>query len=429
MLILPHADQRTAAGEHEGAADLVLRLDCPCCGKKFQIDGQLGVQLTRYEERPISYAALNRPDRPLAAVSQFRGSGLTEDELGWLKAHGLSVVLPKQGGGGGGLQGWAARAMRWLSVAAVAAAAPSIPILWITAMDHSAGTAEAQAIHAEQKAREHQMADEARATLAAFLDATTPEEKAAYVLDPARVLPLMQEYYGGGGSDAGIDAAQFYLHPSIVDPSNTERGIAILARAIPVGFVGGFGSLGGAPAAFDAPGDALTASLGGGGGPSAPPSAFSGAAQPPSLGFGGGETARAAQKLEALAAASAPRLYFFKGGKLDWETYIQNKDSDLRAYLTLRHDQPRAFRAILSRAGFATSDNPGEPVRIALNELCADQEILRILDVPAHTQLGKRLAARLEFGVPQPATIILTWEAGDPTLLDVLRWSVIEEED
>ena len=199
----------------------------------------------------------------------------------------------------------------------------------------------------------------------AFVKAPTVEGKLAHVLDAGRVAPAMRAYYARRPeADAGLGARVFTALPGT--PEDRQRGILVL---------------GSAP---KSPGDR-------------PMLVFLRTTPP-----GRGET-----------APSSPPSPFL----IDWETFIQERDGLVEAFLRDMRAPKRTFRLAVERAHVFEGGSPEaaeearEPLGFRLRTpsgVSMGQVAALSPDSPLHA----RLTNQLRWGMTAYATLQLVWEPG-----------------
>jgi|GEM_PF-2998969 len=221
----------------------------------------------------------------------------------------------------------------------------------------------------------------ARETWLAFARATTTEEKLAQVLDPERVAPALRAFYAGSSNaDAPWEALAF--EPLAGTADDRRRGVMALGCAPPS--------------------------------PGAPPLILFLRAVLPSTGD------------PAEGAALPPRF------RLDWETYIQERDGLVEKFFR-DPDAPRTvFRLAVERVHvFDETGVPRageEPLGLKLRTP-SGVLLSRVAEVSPRTALYARIDEQLRWGLPVYATVQLAWDrktGPEPrvVLADLVCWQL-----
>lgn len=206
----------------------------------------------------------------------------------------------------------------------------------------------------------------ARETLEAFLNAAPMEERLSRVLDPQRVAPLMERYYRFAEDDASF-LKDVQWRPAKQPADDLRRGILILERVI----------------------DPQT----------------------------------------SPAVPRHPLLLFFKREpgetnyhyRLDWETYVQERERLLMKFLANPESPPGVFRVELRRKHvFGLDSSPGAlpPLGCSVRPLLVRDEFEAV--IPAGHPLYERFNRELKWTFHAPATVKLQWTKlpgqGEPRL-------------
>jgi hypothetical protein len=205
-------------------------------------------------------------------------------------------------------------------------------------------------------------AEAATSVWQAFVQAGGVEDKLAHVLDAGRVGPAMRAFYAAHPDADDAWAAQD-LQPLAGTPDDRRRGLMALG---------------------------------------CPPNTPDGR---PLILFFRTDVAAAGQAVEG---AASPRF------RLDWETYVQEREALVEAFLNDDTAPRRAFRLAVERVHLFddAGQKPDGPEPLGLKLRTPSGLLLpRVAQVRPGTALYERIDSQLRWGMPVYATLQLAWDA------------------
>jgi hypothetical protein len=337
-----------------------LKITCPCCSETLEIEfpQDLHVEVVREE---IARPKVTERERGGQAPMTVASSNLDEESLrtamaqGWkLPEKGVPVWLNKV------VPSESSRKRSRIMYSILATLSALLIILGTYTVAQNAAHRPVAEVSEETPAMTLKrtgglLAEEARGTMRRFLSATSWEEKLAFVVNPGQVASKMKEYYKANGLEQGVHAEDFENCLDLMSEIDVRRGVACLARP--------------------------------------QKSEFSFSANP-------------VAKLDPRQTISGSAgLYFFRHGKLDWETYIQQEQGSLRNFLKEPRSGTGVFRVVLNRVDSAS----GSGGAVVLSDPSIVPQALEQIDLAQLPSAISHVMMGLTPGKFRLATVELTW--------------------
>jgi hypothetical protein len=212
-----------------------------------------------------------------------------------------------------------------------------------------------------QKRAAEALADEARETLAHFLAARTWEQKLPYVVNASSMAAQMRDYYKTHALEQGVAAGEFESCPALVSASDVEHHVTTLSRASTTSFS-----------------------------------------------FSDNKT----------TGVDAAALYFFRNGKLDWETFVQQYTGRLAEFLKSEQPGSAIFRVVLDRTEPAAGQ--GLPSLNISNPNTTPQPLTHLAVRSLPEPVAQAISA-LDVGQCRLATVELEWSDDATPVLQLKR--------